>query len=189
MSDFIAFSRQLLLHPMQTMALAPSSERLCAEMAAQCGALDGPVIELGGGTGKISRALLEAGLAPENLHTLEINPDFLALLKERLPDSNIHNMRAEHLTDTGLKNVAAVVSGLPLLSMPEEVQRAILKGAFEVLRPGGAFVQFTYGYKPPVREAIIRETGAHFTRSERIWGNLPPARVYRFTRENEAALA
>lgn len=180
MSDFIAFARQLFRHPIQTMALAPSSKALCAEMARQAGALDGTVIELGGGTGKITQALLDAGAAPENLHTLEINPDFLKLLRARFPAVNIHDHSAAEIPALGLRNVAAVVSGLPLLSMPKEVQQAIVGGTFEVLRPGGAFVQFTYGAVPPVREAIREDLGLKHSSSRKIWGNLPPARVYRF---------
>lgn len=154
-------------------------------MARRVGALDGPVIELGGGTGKISKALLAAGLAPENLHTLEINPDFLTLLRDRLPGVNVHDMRAENLTDLGLTDVVAVVSGLPLLSMPEPIQRAILEGTMSVVRPNGAFVQFTYGAVPPVRESIRTDLQLDHTVGPRIWRNLPPARVYRFTRKGE----
>lgn len=189
MSDFIAFGRQLLRHPLQTMALAPSSSKLCAEMARSAGPLDGPVIELGGGTGKISRALLDAGVAPRDLHTLEINPDFLALLRDRLPGVNIHNERAENLAQIGVGNVAAVVSGLPLLSMPAPIQRAIVAGAFEVLKPGGCFVQFTYGATPPVRGSIRDELGLRYDVSERVLLNLPPARVYRFSRISDAVVA
>lgn len=185
MSDFLKFTGQLLRHPMQTMALAPSSARLCAEMARRVGAMDGPVIELGGGTGKISKALLAAGLAPENLHTLEINPDFLTLLRDRLPGVNVHDMRAENLADLGLTDVVAVVSGLPLLSMPEAIQRAILEGTMKMVRHNGAFVQFTYGTVPPVRECIRKDLQLDHTVGPRIWWNLPPARVYRFTRKGE----
>jgi phosphatidylethanolamine/phosphatidyl-N-methylethanolamine N-methyltransferase len=75
-----------------------------------------------------------------------------------------------------------VVSGLPLLSMPLALQRDILTGTFARVRPGAPYVQFTYGPAPPVARAVRDELGLDWRVSPRIWQNLPPARVYRFTR-------
>lgn len=185
MLDTLTFTRELLRAPRQTMALAPSSVRLCREMARQAllaGAASGPVIELGGGTGKITEALLAAGVAPAQLHVIEVNPAFVSLLRSRFPGVTVRHARAEEITAIGVEGAAAVVSGLPLLSMPAPVQEAIVGGAFEVLRPEGAFVQFTYGTVPPVRSSLRTQLGLQHHRSQRILWNLPPARVYRFTK-------
>jgi phosphatidylethanolamine/phosphatidyl-N-methylethanolamine N-methyltransferase len=66
--------------------------------------------------------------------------------------------------------------------MPLDLQRAILGGTFARVRPGGTYVQFTYGPKPPVAKAVREELGLDWRVSARIWRNLPPARVYRFFR-------
>lgn len=181
-SDFALFLGQMIRRPHQVVALAPSSVGLCAEMAAEIDPDGGPVIELGAGTGTITQAILERGLAPENLHSIEINPDFCAVLRARHPRLNIHAISAGDVGTLSLCGVQAVVSGLPLLSMPLGLQRAILTGSFEQLAPGGSFVQFTYGPKPPVAQALRADLDLDFGVSDMIWRNMPPARVYRFFR-------
>ena len=84
-------------------------------------------------------------------------------------------------------SLAAIVSGLPLLSMRAETQRTILSGAFEVLREGGSFTQFTYGPRPPLAPALQADLGLMVEKGQRVWVNLPPARVYRFVRARSAA--
>jgi phosphatidylethanolamine/phosphatidyl-N-methylethanolamine N-methyltransferase len=86
------------------------------------------------------------------------------------------------LADHGLAPVAAVVSSLPLLSLPSEVVNGIVAGVFEALPRGGALVQFTYGPTPPIPRALrerLRLDGVH---GRRIWRNVPPAVVWTFTR-------
>lgn len=180
--DFALFIGQVLRRPHQVVALAPSSRHLCAEMAAGIDPAAGPVIELGAGTGTITQAILSRGVAPENLHSIEMNPDFCALLRDRFPGVNIHQMSAGDVGQLPVREAQAVVSGLPLLSMPLGLQRDILTGSFQCLRPGGAYVQFTYGPNPPVARSLREDMGLTWQVSRKIWWNMPPARVYRFTK-------
>ncbi|MEQ8488540.1 MAG: methyltransferase domain-containing protein [Marinovum algicola] len=180
-SDFALFMGQLLKKPHQVVALAPSSRFLCAEMVAGLDPDGGPVIELGAGTGNITRAILGAGIAPENCHSIEMNPEFCDRLRARFPRLNVHHMSAGDIGHLPVDNAQAVISGLPLLSMPTELQRAILTGFTRRVTPGGSYVQFTYGPKPPVARAVRDELGLEWRRSGKIWWNMPPARVYRFS--------
>jgi phosphatidylethanolamine/phosphatidyl-N-methylethanolamine N-methyltransferase len=66
--------------------------------------------------------------------------------------------------------------------MPLTLQRAILGGSFAQLAPDGRYVQFTYGVTPPVARALRDDLSLEWERSARIWRNMPPARVYRFSR-------
>jgi len=179
-SDLRLFLGQILTKPHQVVALAPSSRFLCAEMAARIDPQGGPVIELGAGTGNITRAILDRGLAPENLHSIEMNPQFCNRLRARFPGLHVHQISAGDTGTLPVDDVQAVVSGLPLLSMPVALQHAILTGAFAKLRPGGTYVQFTYGPKPPVTKAVRDALALNWDVSRKIWWNLPPARVYRF---------
>lgn len=185
-SDFALFMGQLMRRPHQVVALAPSSRFLCAEMAAGIDPDAGPVIELGAGTGNITRAILEQGVPPGVVHSIEMNPDFCERLRARFPGVNVHCMSAAEVGALPVDGAQAVVSGLPLLSMPSELQRAILGGTFDRVRPGGTYVQFTYGPKPPVARAVREELGLDWRVSRKIWWNLPPARVYRFSRPGAA---
>jgi phosphatidylethanolamine/phosphatidyl-N-methylethanolamine N-methyltransferase len=86
------------------------------------------------------------------------------------------------LAEHGIAPIAAVVSSLPLLSLPADVVNGIVGGVFEALPRGAALVQFTYGPKPPIPRALrerLHLVGAH---GKRIWRNVPPAVVWTFTR-------
>lgn len=181
-SDLSLFMGQLIRQPEQVVALAPSSRALARKMAQALPRDPGTVIELGPGTGKITRALLDHGVAPADLVCFELNPTFCATLRSRFADIDVREAAAQEMGHIGRDNIGAVVSGLPLLSMPNSVQRAIVGSAFKALRPGGVFIQFTYGPTPPVASSLIRELGLSWRKSSRVWGNLPPARVYTFYR-------
>lgn len=149
-------------------------------MAAQVRPDGGPVIELGAGTGKITRAILNRGLPPKHLHAIEMNALFCARLERNYPGITVHNMSAGDIGQLDLTAVQAVISGLPLLSMPTALQRAILTGAMAHLQGRGDYVQFTYGPKPPVTAVVRDELSLSWDVSRKIWWNAPPARVYRF---------
>jgi len=180
-SDFALFMGQLARKPHQVVALAPSSRFLCAEMVAELDPASGPVIELGAGTGNITQAILDRGIPAEDLHSIEMNPEFCDRLRARFPGLNVYQMSAGDVGDLPVKNAQAVVSGLPLLSMPLPLQHSILGGTFRRVKTGGTYVQFTYGPKPPVARPVREELDLTWRVSQKIWWNLPPARVYRFT--------
>ncbi|WP_439137705.1 class I SAM-dependent methyltransferase [Roseicyclus sp.] len=186
MRDFALFMGQILRRPGQVVALAPSSRALCAEMTEGLDPAKGPVIELGAGTGVITQAILDRGIAPAALHTIEMNPEFHAHLQARFPSVHHHKMSAGDVGDLDLSEVQAVISGLPLLSMPLALQRGILGGSFAQLAQDGRYVQFTYGPKPPVARALRDEMELEWRISAKIWRNIPPARVYRFFRQSTA---
>ncbi|MEM9012070.1 MAG: methyltransferase domain-containing protein [Pseudomonadota bacterium] len=187
--DLGVFFGQLLRRPWRVVALAPSSTGLCREMTAELGPTTGPVVELGAGTGRITQAILDRGVPEENLTLLEMNTTFCALLEERFPKARVLPWKAQDVAKTGVQGAGAVVSGLPLLSMPTSVQRAIVGGTFEVLRPGGIFVQFTYGGRPPIEQSVREDLGLSWERSRRVWWNLPPAHAYTFRRFSDQTAA
>ena len=180
-SDLTTFLGQMVRRPHKVVALAPSSERLSQEMAAALPRKrSGAVIELGAGTGKITQALLNAGVAPKDLHAFELNREFVASLRARFPDVHVHHAPAQDLGALGLRKVRAVVSGLPLLSFPPRLQMSILRASYRAMGPEGVFIQFTYGPRPPVCKRVRQALGLHWRVSDKVWGNLPPARVYAF---------
>ncbi len=179
-SDIPLFLGQLLRKPGQVVALAPSSAALAQHMAQAVPDGSGAVVELGPGTGKITRALLGRGIAASDLHLFELNPDFASHLRDTFPETHIHITGAQNAVDHMDEPVRAVVSGLPLLSMPNHIQDAIVGGAFQMMGRGGVFIQFTYGPVPPINEALRKNLGLRWDVSRKIWGNLPPARVYTF---------
>jgi phosphatidylethanolamine/phosphatidyl-N-methylethanolamine N-methyltransferase len=178
-TDLALFMRQLLRSPATISAIAPSSRGLARAITEGIGPHTGPVAEFGPGTGVFTRALLDRGVAPANLTLFELNPDFVTALRERFPGVHIvtggAQTIADHCTDVG-----AIVSGLPLLSFPSDLNRAIFRAALRVMRAGAAFHQFTYGPKPPLPDDIRIEMGLTVSPGPRVWLNLPPARVYAY---------
>jgi phospholipid N-methyltransferase len=146
---------------------------------------DGPVVELGAGTGAFTRALLARGVREQDLLLVEENRELAGMLMQRFPAARAVSADAAYLADHypfGNVRAGAVVSGLPLLSMPAHKIRAILQGAFALLREAGAFYQFTYGFGCPVQPSVLADAGLSAERVGWVAANLPPAAVYRFTR-------
>ena len=183
------FFRQWLKNPLRTAAVAPSSPELAAAMIAELPDDARRVIELGGGTGAITRALLAAGIADHDLLVLELNEELHAHLHLRFPQVRVllgdagslpELAHADGYLDEGPAD--AVVSGLGLLTMPPPLQSSLLAAAFECLRADGVFVQFTYGPAAPVADSVMRELGLHVRRGDFVLRNVPPATVYVYTR-------
>jgi phosphatidylethanolamine/phosphatidyl-N-methylethanolamine N-methyltransferase len=145
---------------------------------------EGPVVELGPGTGAITSALVERGVDQKRLVLVEYNPSFCALLRDRYPQAKVVQGDAYRLRDT-LRNVlsapaTAVVSGLPLVTKPMMTRLKLIRDAFVALAPGAPFVQFTYSVAPPIPKSL---PGVSTEASERIWMNLPPARVWVYRKD------
>jgi phosphatidylethanolamine/phosphatidyl-N-methylethanolamine N-methyltransferase len=171
-------------------ALAPSSRYLAAAMARQIDIRQARlVIELGGGTGSITRGLLAAGLAPEKLIVVERDERLHGLLAERFPGVGVLCGDATQLVallrPLGITGVSTIVSSLPLLSMPKRLRHRIVEQSFALLGERGALVQFTYGIASPLP---AREFAVSGRIAARVWRNLPPACIWRFER-GAAAMA
>lgn len=183
------FFRQWLKAPLTTAAVSPSSQELAIEMLRELPAAPRRVVELGGGTGVFTEALLRRGLAPGHLLVFELNETLHQHLQQRFPETPIvcadarnivQVIREAQFAEPG--GVDAIISGLGLLSMNAELQREILLPAFEALAPDGRFIQFTYGPTNPVKNSVMRALGLHARRAGFTLRNLPPASVYVLTR-------
>lgn len=183
------FFRQWLKNPLGIAALSPSSQRLAREMIRQLPDPVSCVIELGGGTGVFTRALIERGIQPDKLLVVELNAELHRLLQRQFPQVKVVRGNAMELRNIVEQEnfakpgeVDAILSGLGLLSMSRDMQRKILSAAFSVLGPEGRFIQFTYGPASPVSRELLGELGLGVQRGGMAWRNVPPAAVYVFTR-------
>lgn len=181
-SDLGLFLRQLARNPVQTSSLVPSSAALARAMAKGLGPDSGRVVEFGPGTGVFTRAILAAGVRPQDLVLFEMNPDFASHLRRSFPGVTVHVAGAQDATKHCPVGVTTVISGLPLLSMPPKLRRAIVAAAFGLLHEGGTMVQFTYGPKPPLDDETFATLGLIHHRKSKVWANFPPATVYSFHR-------
>jgi phosphatidylethanolamine/phosphatidyl-N-methylethanolamine N-methyltransferase len=183
-ADFFQFFRSYVSNPGQVSAIAPSGQSLARLMTQEIAPGTGPVIELGPGTGIFTKALLQQGIPERDLLLVEYGSDFVRLLQERFPRARVLWMDARQLSQYGLfmAPAAAVISGLPLLSMSPRKVIAILTGAFLHMRESGVFYQFTYGPRCPVPRPILDRLGLKASLVGRTAFNVPPASVYRIRR-------
>jgi phosphatidylethanolamine/phosphatidyl-N-methylethanolamine N-methyltransferase len=184
-SDFFRFFRSWVADPLRVGAVAPSGDSLSRLITQEIRPSDGPVLELGAGTGTFTRALLARGIRESDLTLVEYGSDFMRILQHRFPRARVLWMDASQLGNCDLfpgATVGAVVSGLPLLSMSTRKVMSILSGAFSHVRPAGSFYQFTYGLRCPVPRPILDRLGLKATRTGATVRNIPPAAVYRITR-------
>ncbi|WP_315836456.1 class I SAM-dependent methyltransferase [Bradyrhizobium prioriisuperbiae] len=180
LDDEVRFLRSWIEKPLHMGAVMPSGKVLARTMARYVDPhSDAPVVELGPGTGAITNALIARGIDQKRLVLVEYNPGFCALLRERYPQATVVQGDAYALRDTLWEVMgqpaSAVVSGLPLVTKPMRTRLKLIRDAFVALAPGAPFIQFTYSVAPPIPRSL---SGVHTQASERIWMNLPPARVW-----------
>ena len=185
LDDEVRFLRSWIEKPLHVGAVMPSGRLLARTMAQYVDVhSDAPVVELGPGTGAITSALVERGIDQKRLVLVEYNPGFCALLRDRYPQAKVVQGDAYRLRDT-LWSVlgapaSAVVSGLPLVTKPMFTRLRLIRDAFTALAPRAPFVQFTYSVVPPIPKSLH---GVSTEASERIWMNLPPARVWVYRKD------
>ncbi|MDD4965589.1 class I SAM-dependent methyltransferase [Halothiobacillus sp.] len=181
--EWFNFAREFIRHPRHTGAVCPSSVYLARQMAALVPEGKGKVIELGPGSGPMTRALLQRGIEPDDLILVERTDSFAQLLRQRFPGLNIIHGDACGLSQllSGIEApIRAIVSSLPLRSMPSSVVRQISREINQISQPGTRYIQFTYHLHDNKLPFI-----GPFSCSEChiVWRNFPPARVDAFDRK------
>jgi phospholipid N-methyltransferase len=185
LGDAIAFLRGFVANPREIASVIPSSRFLEARIAraadlgqARC------VVELGPGTGGTTRALLRAMSPSARLLAVELNPGFCDHLRARLGDPRLAVQAGSaeelvaHLAQWRLPPPDVVISGIPFSTMPPDVARRIAAAIRKALAPGGRFV--AYQFRPEVAGYATPHLGEPLTAFE--WRNIPPMRVFRWTR-------
>ena len=200
------FLEEALANYPSVASVAPSSRHLARAMAEPLRHMKaGVVVELGAGTGVITRALLD--LLPEDatLIAFEINRKFYRYLRRNFNDPRLLLVNAcaetlgRQLAQLGLKRVDAMVSSLSFSLMTEKQRHAILSSLLACLDSKSLFLQYHY---LPVRIVnalpqrrrngrlnVPRLLHQHFgsVESRIVWRNLPPAVVYACERKHTRA--
>jgi len=189
------FFRQWLKNPLAVAAISPSSQQLARQMIAELPDRARRVVELGGGTGVFTQALIDHGIAPHDMLVLELNEDLHHHLHERFPLAHVVCGDAMQLPSIAERcgfsaggPADAVLSGLGLLSMSKATQRGIVEGAFALLAPEGRLIQFTYGPTCPVNKEVLAALHLKARRASMTLWNMPPATIYVISRQRSKAI-
>jgi phospholipid N-methyltransferase len=177
------FALSLIKNPTRVGAPVPSSQNLAEFITSEIGPEDAPVLELGAGTGSFSYALLDRGVPESRLVLVDYGSDFARLLQLRFPEARVLWCDASKLQQVpNLPLFGAVISGLPLTIIPDDTFCMVLNRAFNVMRPGGRFYQFTYARRNPFAPNVLEALRLTATNIGTCWKNFPPASVYRLQR-------
>jgi len=187
-SDRLAFLGQFLRRPLQVASIVPSTRFVERQVASGVAGAGGVVVELGPGTGGVTRALL-ASISPEaRLIAVELNP-VLAARVARIPDPRlvVHCGSAEDLPEVlrshGCAEASAIVSGLPFSTIPRTRALRVIEAIDLSLAPGGEFV--AYHARDTLERLVGTQTAGsrlELVHQRMAWLSIPPLRIYRWRR-------
>jgi phospholipid N-methyltransferase len=173
-----SFLKALLDNPREMGAIFPSSSFLAKEMVAHVNKnRDGVIVELGAGTGVITKALLKSGVEPDSIIVVESSNAMVKKLRRRFPAIQIIEGNAADLKSLLIsekREINTIISSLPLRSLHKPIAEMILQQINLLLSKKGRYIQYTYSFNEDPFFSL-----ENFQRiiSKRIWMNLPPARV------------
>lgn len=174
--DWLSFVERMARNPRAIGAISPASPALAEAMADQVDfALPGRVLELGPGTGAITKALIRRGMGPERVIAVEADATFARMLRSRF--SGLEVVEGDATNAARIRELgpfSAIISSLPLLNFPPHERVGLVLALLELLPPGAPFVQYSYGVRPP----LPRSGDLRVTLADKVWRNLPPARIW-----------
>ncbi|MCB1883573.1 MAG: hypothetical protein KDG89_06175 [Geminicoccaceae bacterium] len=178
------FFKQWLRSPKSMGSIIPSSRYLAKALAAEVAWAPGQhVVELGGGTGSITQGLLDRGIPSDNLIVIELETHLYEYLKDRFPGVNVIQGDATRLDEIlerqPVSSVGTVVSGLPMVQMPFDFQKAIIDQGFRAMGGKGSMLQYSYS---PVSPVPAEKLGIKAEIARLVLLNVPPAFVWRYRR-------
>lgn len=182
--DELKFFRGWIDKPKAVGAIIPTSSVTARRMASVIDVKSNlPVLEIGPGTGVITKAILAKGVKPRNLFAVEYSHDFVEHLRRLYEGVNVIEGDGFDL-DTTLGEHAGltfdcVVSGVPLLNFSVERRVAYLENLLKRIPHGRPVVQITYGPKSPIPPG---QGDYSVERFDFVLRNIPPARLWIYRR-------
>lgn len=182
--DELRFFKGWIDKPKAVGSIVPTSSITARQMASVIDLTSGlPALEVGPGTGVITRAILNRGLKPENLYCVEYSEDFVRHLRRNHPYVNVIRGDAFDLDNTlgearGL-TFDAVVSGVPLLNFPAALRIRYVEDLLDRVPAGRPVVQLTYGPVSPVPPGKGNYTVERF---HFVLRNFPPTQLWIYRR-------
>lgn len=187
--ELIDFVKGYFASPKHVGALTPSSRGLAERVTeAACVSEAAAVIEFGPGTGVFTEVIARKIRTGTKFFAIEISEEFVRACRERCPGVKVIHDSAEnarrYMVEMGIEHCDCIVSGLPFANFENDLQDGLLNTAYELLKPGGVFVTFTYFFSPymPRGRRFRRRLEGRFSRVEKtgiVWSNVPPAFAYR----------
>ncbi len=187
MLDRTAFFRNWVFESVRASMSMQLGQALTLAMTREISPAQLPVIELGPGT--FARQLVLQGVPEARIAVVENSGALAGTLRREFPAAALLNIDVADLRRCDPfdgEKIGAIISALPLMSMPTWRVFAILYGAFRILRPEGAFYQVTYGWRCPIPDLVLQRVGLEAVCAGWVIANAPPAHIYRVSRKPAA---
>ncbi|MFB7994096.1 class I SAM-dependent methyltransferase [Streptomyces sp. NPDC056002] len=197
MTDVTLFLREFARTRRDTGAIAPSSPLLARALTRYVIPSPGrarAVLEVGPGTGAVTRRVRASLGALDTLDLVEANPRFAELLHRDYGGDERVRLLTGLVQEHELGSYDTIVCGLPFANFDAGTVEDIFGRLLAALRPGGTLSFFAYAGMPPLRrvfttggarertlavQAVLGRTlDRHRFRTETVLGNLPPAHVH-----------
>lgn len=184
--DEIVFLKGMISSPDTVGSIIPTSRVTARCMADQIDLSSGlPVLELGPGTGVITKAILNHGISAKELYCVEYSVEFTRRLRIMLPDVNVINGDAFDL-DSVLGEMSGaqfdtIITSMPLLNFPMMARKQLINDLLDRIPDGRPIVLFSYGATAPVPT-----DGENYEVTSIKWiiRNVPPARIWAYRRKS-----
>ncbi|MEQ1951320.1 phospholipid N-methyltransferase PmtA [Mesorhizobium sp. CN2-181] len=182
--DELRFFKGWIDKPKAVGSIIPTSSITAKRMASVIDISSGlPVLEIGPGTGVITRAILARGVPAAKLYAVEYSPDFVRHLRRNFPGVKVVEGDAFDLESTlgedAPKRFDSVVSGVPLLNFPVQQRVAYIEDLLDRIPEGRPIIQLTYGPKSPVPPGLGNYSVKHF---DFVIRNIPPTQLWVYRR-------
>ena len=181
LNDAALFFRRWLSNPLQMGSIIPSSPKLGQLIAKQIDKRSSSsILELGAGTGAITKSLISSGISPGRIAVVEIVPEMAEHLRAKFPQTSVLQADAFDLPIPLLKDtlveIGTVICGIPLVLLSEAKQRQFIQQV-EAVAPGRGFLLYTYCVTSPLP---YRTIGLEAQRLAWTPLNFPPASVWHY---------
>lgn len=185
-STTMFFFMQFLRSPGKTGSICPSSRFLShtiANMALENNTSHGLIVDLGAGSGIISRTLLEYGVPPERILAVDISEYFKKVFNKHCPDLELYIGDARNLskiisTYFPALPIQAIISSLPLRNMSNKIISEIMLEISSIIhKKGGILIQYTYALW---MHSLLEQFGFIAIEKKYVFLNIPPAYVEKY---------
>jgi phosphatidylethanolamine/phosphatidyl-N-methylethanolamine N-methyltransferase len=182
-SAVLLFLQRMVVSPKSIGAVLPSSKRLAIYMAKEAlksfDHSEDYILEVGAGTGRMTRALLDLGLSPQKLLCVELDLKLHNYMAQKFSmvttiQGNATNL-ATLIDREKQGKISTIISGIPMRNLSAIEQNLLVQAYLSVLKPMGSILQFTYGGISP-----FSVPGLKGEKLARIYCNLPPATVWAY---------
>ena len=182
--DVVQFLKAAFKNPLEVSTVFPTSKVLALQMIGEIPDFNGKIVELGTGTGAITRFLAAKIMDPSQYLGLELSEEMVAYMRKAYPHLRFEASPAQELTRFCPEgSVSAAVSSLPWTLFSPSTQSATLQAIKSSLQPGGVFITYmclNVSWTPAAQNfmRLLNENFASIKKGKMEWRNIPPARVF-----------